>query len=146
TATVCSAVSAASPPTTSSTAATAPSRIAQKTRVAFGVSTLPPQASMSMTSDPESEDVTKKKTTTRIATTLSTMPMGNTSKNWNSEAVLSTPSLTSSCPESAKNIEPDPKIVNQTRLAAVGARSTPRTNWRIVRPREMRAMNMPTNG
>ena len=28
----------------------------------------------------------------------------------------------------------------------LGTRSTPVTNWRMVRPREMRAMNMPTKG
>ena len=39
-----------------------------------------------------------------------------------------------------------PKIANQTRLTSDGTSSTPVTNWRIVRPREMRAMNMPTNG
>ena len=29
---------------------------------------------------------------------------------------------------------------------AEGIASTPMTNWRMVRPREMRAMKMPTNG
>ena len=28
----------------------------------------------------------------------------------------------------------------------MGTSSTPTTNWRMVRPREMRAMNMPTKG
>ncbi len=39
-----------------------------------------------------------------------------------------------------------PKIANHTRLTSDGTISTPVTNWRIVRPRLMRAMNMPTNG
>ena len=39
-----------------------------------------------------------------------------------------------------------PKMQNHTRLTRLGTSSTPVTNWRIVRPREMRAMNMPTNG
>ena len=129
TATVCSAVSAASPPTTSSTAAATPSRIAQNTRVALGVSTLPPHASMSMTSEPESEEVTKKNTTTMIAVTLRIGPSGRVPKNSNSEVVLSTPSLTSMSPSAVAFIDDSPNIVNHTRLAAVGA-----------------SRNMPTNG
>ncbi len=39
-----------------------------------------------------------------------------------------------------------PKIENQMRATMLGARSTPTTNSRMVRPRLMRAMNMPTNG
>ena len=146
TATVCSAVSAAPPPTTSRTAAATPSRIAQKTRVDLGVSTAPPHASMSMTSEPESDEVTKKNTTTMIAMTLRIDPSGSVPKNSNSDVVLSTPSLTSISPSAVAFIDASPKIVNHTRLAAVGASRTPRTNSRIVRPREMRAMNMPTNG
>ena len=37
-------------------------------------------------------------------------------------------------------------MANHTRLTALGMRMTPTTNCRIVRPRLMRAMNMPTNG
>jgi hypothetical protein len=36
--------------------------------------------------------------------------------------------------------------VNQTKVSSAGTNSTPPMNSRIVRPREMRAMNMPTNG
>ena len=39
-----------------------------------------------------------------------------------------------------------PKIANQTRLTTLGTSITPLTNWRMVRPRQIRAMNMPTNG
>ena len=39
-----------------------------------------------------------------------------------------------------------PKIANQSRLTALGIRMTPATNCRMVRPRLIRAMNMPTNG
>ena len=39
-----------------------------------------------------------------------------------------------------------PKIANHTRLTTVGTRRTPVTNSRMVRPREIRAMNIPTNG
>ncbi len=39
-----------------------------------------------------------------------------------------------------------PKAVIHSRLNAVGTSSTPTMNSRTVRPREMRAMNMPTKG
>ena len=38
------------------------------------------------------------------------------------------------------------EMENHRRLTRLGTRSTLVTNWRIVRPREMRAMNMPTKG
>ncbi len=39
-----------------------------------------------------------------------------------------------------------PNTPNQNIENTVGTRTTPSTNWRIVRPFEMRAMNTPTNG
>ena len=36
--------------------------------------------------------------------------------------------------------------VIQKKVKTVGTSNTPSTNSRTVRPREMRAMNMPTNG
>ena len=39
-----------------------------------------------------------------------------------------------------------PKTANHSRDTREGTSSTPVTNWRMVRPRLMRAMNMPTNG
>ena len=51
-----------------------------------------------------------------------------------------------SVPCFCRSMAAPPKIANQTRLTRLGTSSTPLTNWRIVRPREMRAMNMPTNG
>ncbi len=120
-----------------------------------GVFVLPPHASMSMTSEPESEDVTKNRATTRIATTLRTNASaeGKESKNWKStifESTISSP-VTGSCMASPPSsrcimIDASPKTVNQMRLTTVGARRTPITNSRIVRPREIRAMNIPTKG
>ena len=43
--------------------ATSPSKTHQNTRWAIGVSSLPPAVMVSMTSDPESEEVTKNTTT-----------------------------------------------------------------------------------
>ena len=39
-----------------------------------------------------------------------------------------------------------PKTVIQRKVKAVGTSSTPMMNSRTVRPREIRAMNIPTNG
>ncbi len=39
-----------------------------------------------------------------------------------------------------------PNTLNHTMLNAVGRASTPSTNSRMVRPLEIRAMKMPTNG
>src|SRR5699024_12711567 len=39
-----------------------------------------------------------------------------------------------------------PQTENQNMPSSVGTSSTPATNWRTVRPLEMRAMKTPTNG
>ena len=62
------ACSAASPPPSSSAIATSPSKVAQNTRCATGASTLPPAVIVSITSEPESDEVTKN-------TSTSTMPI-----------------------------------------------------------------------
>ncbi len=49
-------------------------------------------------------------------------------------------------PDSCSQIAVLPNTVIHTSVKPVGTNSTPRTNSRIVRPREMRAMNMPTKG
>ena len=59
------ACKAVSPPPIRSTIATAPSKVHQKIRCGSGASTLPPAVIVSITSEPESDDVTKK-TMTRM--------------------------------------------------------------------------------
>ncbi len=52
-----------------------------------------------MTSEPESADVTKKNTTTAIASTLVIVPNGRPSRRWNSVVLVSTePSAASMSP------------------------------------------------
>jgi hypothetical protein len=97
---VCSAVSDPAPPASSNTAAATPSRVAQYTRVGFGGSRSPPEVRMSITSDPESEDVTKKKTITATATRLVSNPSGRPSSRRNSEVLVSTEPSTSMFPSS----------------------------------------------
>lgn len=115
----------------------------------------PPDARKSSTREPESAEVMKKKMSTIIASTLNTVGSteGNTSKAWKmvvTELTVGSPVAGSVpiivpnwfCTHSAKL----PNTVNHTRLTRVGASSTPMMNSRMVRPREMRAMKMPTNG
>ena len=102
-----------------------------------------------MTSEPESEDVTKKNTITTIARTLVIVPSGSPSRSVNSDVLVSTaPSMRRASSPSlrCRRMPESPKIVNHSEPTSVGASSTPKTNSRMVRPREMRAMNMPTNG
>ena len=49
-------------------------------------------------------------------------------------------------PVSCRFMAAPPRTENHTKLTTLGARMTPKTNSRMVRPREMRAMKTPTNG
>src|SRR5690554_7111233 len=73
--------SADSPPATSSAEATAPCSVAQNTRCHTGVFAAPPEASESMTSEPESEEVTKK---VMINTTVTKDTMDDSGSSSNS--------------------------------------------------------------
>ena len=52
----------------------------------------------------------------------------------------------SAAPLSWRSIAAPPSTANQTKLTPLGISSTPSTNSPIVRPLEMRAMNVPTKG
>jgi len=64
-------------------AATTPSRIAQNILCNLGGSGLPPEVIMSITIDPESEEVTKKEIITNIATSDKNLVKGKYLKNSN---------------------------------------------------------------
>lgn len=104
---------------------------------------------MSTTSAPESAEVTKNTTTISTATSEITLPSGKCSRKANSATELSW--LTTS----ANWVKPScrtmwmavsPNTVIHSRVKPAGTNSTPQTNSRIVRPREIRAMNRPTKG
>ncbi|CRZ91462.1 Uncharacterised protein [Vibrio cholerae] len=71
------------PPIHSSATATAPSSTAQNTRCNTGESNLPPEVILSMTSEPESDDVIKNTKTNTTAITDSTLPKTSESNIWN---------------------------------------------------------------
>ena len=77
------------PPASSSAAATAPSEEAQNTRCQTGVVVAPPDASESITSEPESEEVTKKVTIRMTVRKDTTLEKGSTSKSLNSATAWS---------------------------------------------------------
>lgn len=100
-----------------------------------------------MTSEPESEEVTKKNTMIAMARTLVTTPSGRPSRSWKREVlVLTSPPSSMSPSLRCRRMAESPKIVNHSSPIIVGASRTPMTNCRMVRPREIRAMNIPTKG
>ena len=96
----------------------------------------------------ESPEVTKNSSTRAVATSDITVPKGSASNMTNSAVEMS--ALTASakgtfCQISMCKAAP-PNTENQTKPARVGAATVPRMNSRMVRPRDTRAMNSPTNG
>ena len=113
---------------------------------------------MSTTSDAESEDVAKKIATTSTAIPCTISAKGKLSKNANmasgtesATAALSEPACApraarAAVPMPSISIACQPKIENQISVNRDGASSTPKTNSRIVRPREIRATKSPMKG
>lgn len=112
------------------------------------MSALPRVAIWSITNAPESAEVMKNTAISTIAAIDSSCGIGRKSKKRNSSAstLVAVCASAPAAPCVSSQIALLPNTVIHTRLNAVGTSSTPITNWRIVRPREMRAMNMPTNG
>ena len=136
-------------PTNNSTPAMAPSITAQNTRLSTEGLAFPPVDSMLMTNDAESELVTKK-TTMRIRNRPeSTGPPGRMLSIWNRASLVETaPSLSMKLlvPWICCQIAVPPMTENHRAVIMVGTSMTPRMNSRMVRPREIRAMNTPTKG
>ncbi len=101
-----------------------------------------------MTREAESALVTKYIMIRIIATQAVTVPTGRASSIANS--VASVPSFAfsamSTTPVSASRMPVPPSTTNHRAVAPLGMSSTARRNSRIVRPLEMRAMNVPTKG
>ena len=150
------------PPASSMTAATPPVAVPQKMTERRVGSSAPFSLSAPMTIDAESAPVTKKiamRMTVTIMRITETAPGSGSapsmSKRMRSKLMSGAPSTmyasasTVPSPRSARSwmpIAPPPKIANHSSEMTDGTSRTPVTNWRIVRPREMRAMKRPTNG
>src|SRR5699024_1784825 len=137
-----------SPPANSNPMAMAPSSTENKTRDQVGGLGCPPAVNMFCTRDPDSEEVMKNNTTRTLAITENTPPSGKTSSTVNSEpSGETTPSVTrSASPHCRREIPRPPMTANQSMPSKVGTSMTPIMNSRMVRPRETRAMKIPTNG
>ena len=108
----------------------------------------PPVLIMPSTSVAESPEVTKNTSTRMVATPLSRPLMGRASNMANMAVDTSAPTASAigrPCMISWLSAVP-PNTENHTKAASVGASTVPRMNSRMVRPRDTRAMNRPTNG
>jgi hypothetical protein len=136
------------PPTRSSIAANEAITTPQMSLTGAAGFTAPSADMLPSTKVAESAEVIKKMLTSTSARIEVTFPSGNAVRVSKSDwgrlfaAVLAMlPPLFRS-----RKIADPPKTVNHRKLKSVGAKSTPKTNCRIVRPREIRAMNVPTKG
>jgi hypothetical protein len=139
---------ASSPPASSSTDADAPVRMPQKIVTGRAGLWTPRDDSMPMTSDAASAPLTKKSATSTITTSDVRPDRANCSSVVKSpiSGAWATAVEMSAAPLSWRSIAAPPRIANQTKLTPLGISSTPSTNSPTVRPREMRAMNVPTKG
>ena len=98
-----------------------------------------------ITVEAESAEVMKNVASRIIAMTDDTAPPGNVcsrENSWPSEV----PSPQIDSPACSSEMAEPPKMENHTSDTTDGTITTVKMNSRMVRPREMRAMNMPTNG
>ena len=111
---------------------------------------MPLWLSMPITIEAASAPVTKKIATRKTASATVIVASGNSRSVSNSDASSAMPPVSvrgGSQPSlSCRSIAVPPRIANQTNDTRLGTTITQTTNCRIVRPFEMRAMNMPTNG
>ena len=104
---------------------------------------------VSITSVPESDDVTKNTMTRAMATNEVTPASGSSSSILKSASSGCPPCTASTIPVSPPRWSDSPvppNVLNQSVSSSNGTTSMPPTRLRTVRPREIRAMNMPTQG
>src|SRR6056297_2641712 len=139
---------ASRPPTTRRVDATAPSDTAQNTRCETGGCGWPPEVTMSSTSEPESDEVMKKMMITSVANTVVTAPSGIwLSSRCNDTATSSTAcwAILISVKRSRCRAVP-PKVDIQKNVTSDGTSRPAVISSRTVRPFEILATKMPTNG
>src|SRR5699024_6766894 len=134
----------ASSPVSSSTRPTAAVRTPQMAD-SHGVASERPFWDMEpITVDAESAEVIKKVASKIMPTIEATAPPGKDCKRLNSSASVDSPVMDS--PDCSKWIAVPPKMANQMVETPAGTNKTPKQNSRTLRPREIRARNIPTNG
>ena len=100
---------------------------------------------MPITVDAESAVVMKNVASSTMAKT-DTTPVHGSSPNIANSIASAVPSPQIDRPVCSNSMAVPPKMENHSRVSVDGTTTMPTTNSRIVRPREMRARNMPTNG
>src|SRR3546814_20520485 len=122
--------------------------MAQKTLCQTGESSASPEVIVSITSAPESADVTKKVMTSSVANPDAIIDRGNCSSISKSATGMSTVAVSArvATPPRSIWIAVFPNTVIHRNVKSDGTISTPSTNSRIVRPREIPALNNPTKG
>src|SRR5215210_6931179 len=109
---------------------------------------LPLEESIPITTEAASAPLIKNSATRMIAISAVSQNSGNCCRvenraaGWFSEASFER----FAAPVSFWFMGDPPRTENHTKLTTLGARTTPKTNCRIVRPREILAMKTPTNG
>src|SRR5690554_4376386 len=136
------ACKAAKPPPNSRAIAMAPSRMAQKIRWEVGAFTLPPEVMLSITNEPESDEVIKNTSTSTMAMRDVSSVSGRPLSMIKSSSTV----LSANTPCRVWLMAVPPKAVIHSTETNEGTSSTEIRNSRTVRPRETRAMNIPTKG
>ena len=139
--------SAARPPTSSIAQAMPPISTPSTTITTFDGVSEPREARVAITTDAASAPLMKNRAISRTQSAELSTGTGSASSAVNSDSsgVAKAPTM-SALPPRWSSMPVPPTTANQRNPKPVGAATTPITNSRIVRPREMRATNMPTKG
>ena len=134
------------PPLSNRTIPIPPTATSQIVFCLSSVSVRPPAVIVSITSVPESQPVTKKIRIRPIAIKDVNCAQGSAPSSTNN--CVSSDALVRSAPLPATiwAILASPKIVSHNMPSKLGKITAPAINSRTVRPSEIRAMNIPTNG
>ena len=112
----------------------------------YGRLGFPPAVIVSITIEPESDEVTKNTRTRIIPRNDVTEASGSPANRWKSFNSKAASLMGSAASAITREIAVPPKALIQTKQTMVGNKITQKMNSRIVRPREILAMNMPTKG
>ena len=118
----------------------------QKTTTSFFGAVSPCEESVPMTTDAESAEVMKKTARTKMSTNGVSCASGRVSKSAKSTCSGVAEPSKPATPSRESVIAAPPKTVKASARIRLGTARVTTANSRSVRPREMRAMNMPTNG
>ena len=138
---------ASRPPASRSTKAKNATKTPQMTFIFADGFMSPLLDSMARTKAAESAEVMKNEPMSRIATSETTVLIGNCSKVMNRAVLMFSATAAPMFPpwKISRLIAAPPSTENHRKHRTLGTMSTPATNSRIVRPLEMRAMNVPTH-